>query len=169
MPRIITRYRCWGNASLWINVETYVSFRMPVTNILWTLYTLDFLFQPNVVLSQSTSLSSPQKIFQVTGQNQRSRLHCIVLFDLSDLMATAVAVLAERNMMSAEIEADYMWGLIHPSFLVGDARYQLTTFSSAVNQLKNFRKLAESRMSICRGSFVSGKFWYKAVFLDWSD
>jgi len=78
------------------------------------------------------------------------------MFCLVDLLSTVIAVLIERNMLCAEIEVDYMWGLIHPSFLIGEARYQLTTFSSAVNQLKNFRKLAESRTSLYhRGSIVS--------------
>lgn len=72
-----------------------------------------------------------------------------------DLLSTVVAVLGEQNMLSAEIEVDYMWGLIHPSFLVGDARYQLTTFSSAVNQLKSIRRLAESRSTLHRGTIVS--------------
>jgi len=83
-------------------------------------------------------------------------ISCGTMFCLVDLLSTVIAVLIERNMLCAEIEVDYMWGLIHPSFLIGEARYQLTTFSSAVNQLKNFRKLAESRTSLYhRGSIVS--------------
>jgi hypothetical protein len=79
----------------------------------------------------------------------------VFVFINADLLSATVVALAEQNMLSAEIEADYMWGLIHPSFLVGDARFHLTTFSSAVEQLKNLRKLTESRTSLHRGSIVS--------------
>ena len=36
----------------------------------------------------------------------------------------------------AEIEAEYMWGLVHPSLLNGEGGYYLTTLTSAVNVLK---------------------------------
>ncbi len=82
------------------------------------------------------------------------RISCSAM--LLDLLSTVMVVLAERNVQGAEIEADYMWGLIHPSYLVGDARYHLTTFSSAVNQLKNMRKLVDSKSPLYRGVIVSG-------------
>jgi len=37
-----------------------------------------------------------------------------------------------------------MWGLIEASFLVGDSRYFLMTFSSAVERLKSMRKSVEN-------------------------
>ena len=36
----------------------------------------------------------------------------------------------------AEVEAEYMWGLVHPSLLNGEGGYYLTTLTSAVNVLK---------------------------------
>ena len=36
-----------------------------------------------------------------------------------------------------EIEADYMWGLLHPCLLAGEGGYYLTTLSSAVHVLKS--------------------------------
>jgi hypothetical protein len=60
-----------------------------------------------------------------------------------DLLSMTVTLLAQQNMLSAEIEANYMWGLIQQSFLVGDSRFYLTTFSSAVDQLKNLRRTTE--------------------------
>ncbi len=48
-------------------------------------------------------------------------------------------VLVQTGMVAAEIEAEYMWGLLHPSLLSGEGGYYLTTLSSAVNVLKNFR------------------------------
>lgn len=38
------------------------------------------------------------------------------------------------------MEAEYMWGLLHPSLLSGEGGYYLTALSSAVNVLKNFRR-----------------------------
>uniref|UniRef100_T1JA31 VPS9 domain-containing protein n=1 Tax=Strigamia maritima TaxID=126957 RepID=T1JA31_STRMM len=49
-------------------------------------------------------------------------------------------VLVHCGMIAAEIEADYMWGLLHPSLLTGEGGYYLTTLSSAVHVLKNFQK-----------------------------
>ena len=40
---------------------------------------------------------------------------------------------------TAEIEAEFMWGLLEPSMLSGEAGYYLTTLSSAVHVLKTFR------------------------------
>lgn len=45
--------------------------------------------------------------------------------------------------MTAEIEAEYMWGLLHPSLFSGEGGYYLTTLSSAVHVLKNFKKGCE--------------------------
>lgn len=47
--------------------------------------------------------------------------------------------------MGAEIEAEYMWGLLHPSLLSGEGGYYLTTLSSAVHVLKNFRACSEEQ------------------------
>ena len=59
-------------------------------------------------------------------------------------------------MLSAEIEADYIWGLTQPSYLVGDVRYYLTTFSSAINQLKNIHKIAvPAASSTCVSTVVT--------------
>jgi len=52
--------------------------------------------------------------------------------------------MARQNLQSAEMDAGYMWGLIDQSFLVGDSRYILMTFSSAVDRLKLVRKSIES-------------------------
>ena len=48
-------------------------------------------------------------------------------------------------MVSVEIEADYMWGLLHPSLLTGEGGYYLTSLSSAVLVLKNFREMQETK------------------------
>ena len=45
-------------------------------------------------------------------------------------------VLLQAGSVSLEIEADYMWGLLHPCLLAGEGGYYLTTLSSAVHVLK---------------------------------
>lgn len=56
-----------------------------------------------------------------------------------DFLPLFVWVLVQSGMIAAEIEAEYMWGLLHPSLLSGEGGYYLTTLSSAVHVLKNFR------------------------------
>jgi hypothetical protein len=47
-----------------------------------------------------------------------------------------VWVLVQCGFHRAEIEAEYMWGLAHPSLFNGEGGYYLTTLTSAVNVLK---------------------------------
>ena len=57
-----------------------------------------------------------------------------------------VYILVETGLVSAEIEADYMWGLLHPSVLAGEGGYYLTTLSSAVHVIKNMKILQQNSM-----------------------
>lgn len=72
--------------------------------------------------------------------NQR----CVAL-GADDFLPLFVWVLVQSGMLAAEIEADYMWGLLHPSLLSGEGGYYLTTLSSAVHVLKNFRLCSEEQ------------------------
>lgn len=65
-------------------------------------------------------------------------------------------VLVDQDMTSAEVEADYIWGLIHPSFLSGERTYYLTLFSSAVALIKNLSKSSSPTMDNC---LVSSSLW----------
>lgn len=56
-----------------------------------------------------------------------------------DFLPIFLHVLVQCGMVSAEVEADYMWGLLHPSLLTGEGGYYLTTLSSAVHVLKSLR------------------------------
>ncbi|KAJ9575552.1 hypothetical protein L9F63_007593, partial [Diploptera punctata] len=76
----------------------------------------------------------------VKSTNQR----CIAL-GADDFLPLFVWVLVQSGMVAAEIEADYMWGLLHPSLLSGEGGYYLTTLSSAVHVLKNFRACSEEQ------------------------
>lgn len=66
-----------------------------------------------------------------------------VLLGADDFLPIFVWVLVQSGMVGAEIEADYMWGLLHPSLLSGEGGYYLTTLSSAVHVLKSFRACSE--------------------------
>ena len=55
-----------------------------------------------------------------------------------------IHVLVQAGLVAAEIEADYMWGLLHPCLLAGEGGYYLTTLSSAVHVLKKLRVSMES-------------------------
>lgn len=62
-----------------------------------------------------------------------------VALGADDFLPLFVWVLVQSGMVAAEIEAEYMWGLLHPSLLSGEGGYYLTTLSSAVHVLKSFR------------------------------
>lgn len=67
-----------------------------------------------------------------------------VFLGADDFLPIFVWVLVQTGMVAAEVEAEYMWGLLHPSLLSGEGGYYLTTLSSAVNVLKNFRQYSSS-------------------------
>uniref|UniRef100_A0A0K8SRC7 Protein sprint n=3 Tax=Lygus hesperus TaxID=30085 RepID=A0A0K8SRC7_LYGHE len=66
-----------------------------------------------------------------------------MMLGADDFLPLFVWVLVQSGMVAAEIEADYMWGLLHPSLLSGEGGYYLTTLSSAVHVLKSFRACSE--------------------------
>ncbi|XP_065882725.1 uncharacterized protein [Dysidea avara] len=53
-----------------------------------------------------------------------------------DFLPLFIWVLIQAEFSKAEVEAEYMWGLVHPSLLNGEGGYYLTTLTSAVNVLK---------------------------------
>ncbi|ESO83484.1 hypothetical protein LOTGIDRAFT_236523 [Lottia gigantea] len=63
-----------------------------------------------------------------------------------DFLPVLIYVIVHSGMVSAEIEADYMWGLLHPTLQNGEGGYYLTTFSSAVLVLRNFRQTYEMNL-----------------------
>lgn len=58
--------------------------------------------------------------------------------------------LVHCGLIAAEVEAEYMWGLLHPSLLSGEGGYYLTTLSSAVHVLKHLQR--------CHADVVSKTF-----------
>lgn len=64
-----------------------------------------------------------------------------------ELLPLIVWVMVRGKFVDAEIEAEYMWGLLHPSLLTGEGGYYLTTLSSAVHVIKTFFKSSQGTMS----------------------
>lgn len=64
-----------------------------------------------------------------------------------DLLPLLVWVLVQGKVVDAEIEAEFMWGLLHPSLFAGKGGYYLTTLSSAVHVLKTFKSSQETMSS----------------------
>ncbi|CAD1475719.1 unnamed protein product [Heterotrigona itama] len=73
-----------------------------------------------------------------------------VTLGADDLLPLLVWVLVRGKVVAAEVEAEYMWGLLHPSLLTGEGGYYLTTLSSAVHVLKMF-KSSQGTMSTLNG------------------
>ena len=65
-----------------------------------------------------------------------------------------IYVLVQCGLLAVEIEADYMWGLLHPSLLTGEGGYYLTSLSSAILVLKRFKEMQETNASQHRVSAV---------------
>ena len=63
---------------------------------------------------------------------------------IADFLPMFIYVLVQDGLVTAEIEADYMWGLLHPCLLAGEGGYYLTTLSSAVHILKNIKMSMQS-------------------------
>ncbi|XP_055595631.1 protein sprint isoform X4 [Uranotaenia lowii] len=77
-------------------------------------------------------LTAVSTIFEGTACNNGQQLSA------DDFLPVMVLVVAHCGFIGAEIEAEYMWGLIQPSLLSGEAGYYLTALCSAVHVLKNF-------------------------------
>ncbi|XP_011684298.1 PREDICTED: protein sprint-like [Wasmannia auropunctata] len=77
-----------------------------------------------------------------------------VTLGADDLLPLVIWVLVRGKIVDAEIEAEYMWGLLHASLLSGEGGYYLTTLSSAVHVLKTF-KSSQSTMTTLN---VSNKY-----------
>lgn len=60
-----------------------------------------------------------------------------------DFLPLLVWVLVKTNFVAAEIECEYMYGLLHQPLLSGEGGYYLTTLSSAVHFLKTFKENCE--------------------------
>ena len=63
---------------------------------------------------------------------------------VADLLPMLIYLLSHCEVVSAEIELDYMLGLVHPGLLAGEGGYYLTALSSAIQVLKGLRHTMEA-------------------------
>lgn len=62
-----------------------------------------------------------------------------------DFLPLLVYVVGKCGFIGAEIEAEFMWCLLQPSLLNGEAGYYLTALSSATHVLKTFKSSANAQ------------------------
>lgn len=55
-----------------------------------------------------------------------------------DFLPLLIYTVSKCGFIGAEIECEFMWGLLHPSLLSGEGGYYLTALCSAVHALKTF-------------------------------
>ncbi|GAB0089723.1 Protein sprint [Sergentomyia squamirostris] len=85
-------------------------------------------------------LAAVSAIFEATGSPKSNTL-CA-----DDFLPILVYVVAKSGFIGAEIEAEFMWGLLQPSLLSGEAGYYLTALCSAAHVLKTFK---DSQNEMC--------------------
>ncbi|CAH0561513.1 unnamed protein product [Brassicogethes aeneus] len=93
------------------------------------------------LLAAIASIYNSVKIDQLSGPGKNTQLGA------DDFLPLFVWILIKTNFVAAEIEAEYMWGLLHPSLLSGEGGYYLTTLSSAIHVLKNFKESCEENVN----------------------
>lgn len=77
-------------------------------------------------------------VFEATGCPRGQQLGA------DDFLPVLVYVVAKCGFVGAEIEAEFMWGLLQPTLLNGEPGYYLTALCSAVQVLKTFIAEGES-------------------------
>lgn len=74
-------------------------------------------------------------------QNRNAGDSCL---GADDFLPLLVWVLVQCNVLTAELEAEYMWGLLHPSLIPGEGGYYLTALCGAVHVLKSYKSSMEA-------------------------
>lgn len=72
-------------------------------------------------------------IIEATTMNGRGQA-----LGADDFLPLLVYIVGKSGFIGAEIEAEFMWCLLQPSLLNGEAGYYLTALSSATHVLKTF-------------------------------
>ncbi|KJE91786.1 hypothetical protein CAOG_02871 [Capsaspora owczarzaki ATCC 30864] len=62
-----------------------------------------------------------------------------VVLGADDFLPIFIYVLALSGLDTAEVEAEYMWGLLDPALLTGEGGYYLTVLSSAIHVVKTLQ------------------------------
>ena len=92
--------------------------------------TSNYVFTNQIYMYMCQTLLLKAKVCLDCFQSCFSALF-ISLSPFSDFLPLFVWVLAHTTFYTAEIEAEYIWGLAHPSLFNGEGGYYLTTLTSA--------------------------------------
>lgn len=84
-------------------------------------------------------LSVIQTSIDATTMSQRGQA-----LGADDFLPLLVYIVGKCGFIGAEIEAEFMWCLLQPSLLNGEAGYYLTALSSATHVLKTFKSSANT-------------------------
>ncbi|XP_052767431.1 uncharacterized protein LOC128208118 isoform X3 [Mya arenaria] len=88
-------------------------------------------------------LAATATIYRCIAKNQKeSKIPVTVGAD--DFLPMLIYVLVQCGLVSVEIEASYMLELLHPSLLVSEGGYYLTSLSGAIYVLQNFQQMHEA-------------------------
>lgn len=66
--------------------------------------------------------------------------------EADDFLPLLAWVLVRCNVVTAELEAEYMEGLLHPSLMTGEGGYYLTTLCAAVQVVRSHRSSVDAEM-----------------------
>lgn len=80
-------------------------------------------------------------------KSQHDRVATDICLGADDFLPLLVWVLVRCNVLTAELEAEYMWALLHPSLIPGEGGYYLTALCGAVHVLKSYKSSMEAGTS----------------------
>lgn len=93
---------------------------------------LDFLLSAMTMILDNTS----------DPENQKTDVRH---FGCDDFLPLLAFVVCKCGFHFAEIEAEYIWGLLQPTLMIGQAGYYVTSLCSAAISLKEFKARFESQ------------------------
>ncbi|XP_074662107.1 uncharacterized protein LOC141914728 isoform X2 [Tubulanus polymorphus] len=100
-------------------------------------------------------LGATDSIYKGVQELDGDQLKPVSCMGADDFLPMLICVLVKCNLVCAEVEADYMWGLLHQSLLNGEGGYYLTMLSSAVHVLKTLREVEETNASFVMRQSIS--------------
>lgn len=86
-----------------------------------------------------------------------------------DFLPVLIYVVAKTGFISSEIEAEFIWGLLNPSMLSGEAGYFLTAVCSAVHMLKNYSIDLQQRANLGSSHTTNASSILKVIIPDESN
>jgi hypothetical protein len=96
-------------------------------------------FEKLDLLLSAVTLILDNTIDSDTGHKDARHLGC------DDFLPLFVYVMCKCGFHFAEIEAEYIWGLLHPTLMMGEAGYYVTSLCSAALSIKELKSKIEQQ------------------------